>query len=460
MTPTRQAGPLDVEFVAGVLADLGLKSDSSVMVHSDLRTFGIVRNNHGKLGLALEPATLHYALRGLIGPKATIAAATFTYSWTRGLTYSPENSPGVEGSFGEYLRKLPGGKRSGHPMMSVTAEGQRAAELVEGNDDTSFGDDSPFGRMHRANIRHVTVGVNVCSFSDYVQWACRVPYRYRKRFRGSVDAEGGRFETECEHYVRFADEGLETCPIFDVLDADETGRIRKADLRKVPLRTVSSTDLFDMMREGIESDPYAFSTRPDDEAPITFLGRWLAEDGDRPQVVAIDRDGFERWIWLWPAPGSRTCVGFLPGPLPTIPRGINTVAIGSLLPGSEARVLDGDHRISDAAELTPGLLERSGWITVSGDGSGGDQAYLERASWKWIALMSRRETSGARMAIDIAAEWLDRSPDPEPQFAEFLFRRLVAERPTALMTRLEDEDVLRLPLFQPDSRGEPQAAVQ
>ena len=426
------------------------------MVHSDLRRFGIVRNSWGQLGLALGPEILHQALRKTLGPGATIAAATFTYSWTRGLTYSPDSSRGVEGSFGEYLRRLPGARRSAHPMMSVAADGPDAGELVEGNDDTSFGSDSPFSRMHRADTRHLTVGVDVCSFADYVQWACRVPYRYRKRFRGRIDANGHRLEAECEHYVRFVDEGLETRPIFEILDADDSGRIRRTELREVLLRVVSSKDLFDMMREHLESDPYAFSTRPDDEATLTFLGCWLADGSNRPRVVAVDQDGEERWIWSWPPALSQDKIGFPTAVSRTGSAGISTVAVQALAGGSEILVGDDidSHRVSSVCEMTTELLQSMGWLMASGEGHTVDRADPESASWEWIALMSRRGIPGARQAIDIAAEWLAQHPaEPASGFGGFLLQRLIGQRPTALMTRLDEGELLRLPLFQPEIRG-------
>ena len=425
------------------------------MVHSDLRRFGIVRNTRGQLGLALEPEILHQALRKTLGPGATIVAATFTYSWTRGLTYSPANSRGVEGSFGEYLRRLPGARRSAHPMMSVAADGPGAAELVEGNDDTSFGSDSPFARMHRADTRHLTVGVDVCSFADYVQWACSVPYRYRKRFRGRIDANGRRLEAECEHYVRFVDEGLETQPIFEVLDPDDSGRIRRTELREVLLRVVSSKDLFDMMRDRLESDRYAFSTRPDDEATLTFLGCWLADGSNRPRVVAVDQDGEERWIWFWPPALSPDKIGFPTAVSRTASAGISTVAVQAL-PG-ESEPLVGDdiegHRVS-SADMTTELLQSMRWLMVSGEGLTVDRADPKSAPWEWIALMSRRGIPGARQAIDIAAEWLAQHPvEPASGFGGFLLQRLIGQRPTALMTRLDEGELLRLPLLQPEIRG-------
>lgn len=473
-------GPLTVESIAASLMALGLAPGDQVMVHSDLRRFGMVRGADGRLTLALSPAMLYQAVRTVIGSRGTVIVPTFSYSWTRGEAYSVEASPSFEGSFSEYVRTLPGAVRSLHPLMSVTALGPAADELTRETDRMSFGADSPFARMHQADSRHLTVGVSVCSFSDYVQWACRVPYRYVKRFSGWTEAGGRRWEDTCEHCVRYVDQGLDTTPIFDVLNRDQSGRIARTPLRRIPLRLVSSGDLFALMQSRLVQDAYAFSARPKDEKAIACLARAIGPTvGEGPAVTAINQNGRERWIWTVPGRFARLHLS-IEGPEGPILGADQAEAYLSPTSGlSLSEPLSGEqlghHLVTEIEEVTAARLRRDGWlvrpvgrglppvsteasyrVTIEVRPASADGVAQTVAAKSWLVLLptGTNEDTGASLALRLAGEQTDQTGTGQPDdLTDRLVERLLKQDAWAAL--LPDRPGARppAPLFRPDLTG-------
>lgn len=475
--PARTA--LTVHGLAAALRSLGLARGDQVMVHSDLRRFGVVRDEAGRLALALPPAQLYEALREVLGDEGTVVVPTFSYSWTRGEAYNPDTSPSFEGSFSDYVRRLPGAKRSPHPLMSVAALGPAAGALLDGVDETSFDEGSPFGRMHRADTKHLTVGVSVCSFSDYVQWACRVPYRYAKRFRGWVEVDGTRREEVCEHCVRYLDQGVDATPIFDVLDGDPSGRLRRTEVAGVALRLVSSSDLFELMRARLALDPYAFASRPKEDRAIEFLARLLSPAaGLNLTVVATQQEGCERWVWLLPAGlvGLRLSLETT-GAAPRSAGWWSEVYLAAARGRSMEVSVSGTelprHFVERAEEVTGERLRRAGWLLRPvGAGPGVESmgmTYRLRVEVgccdagdpisppggePWLAVMPVREgESGARQALRLATERLaGHGADIRERAAE-LVERLFDEGTVMAVFAQRPRGLPPAPVFQPDLAG-------
>jgi len=471
-----ETGLLSVHLLASTLRTLGLTSGDTVMVHSDLRRFGVVRNMRGRLSLALEPKVLYQALRDVIGPHGTIVVPAFSYSWTRGLLYSVERSPSLEGSFSEYVRTLPGTRRSLHPLMSVAAIGPAAEALLAGPDTTSFGSDSPFARLHRVDAKQLTVGVSVSSFSDYVQWACRVPYRYRKRFRGWIETGEQLREAECEHCVRYLDQGLETRPVFEVLEDRRSDLIRTGNCHGVLLRLVQSRDLFNFIAARLEADPYAFTTRPRDERAVTWLGQVFRNPNKMaPCILALDREGQEQWLWLFPAGLFRFGVS-IEGPAGEMILNSDCEKVEAALHQTVSlpflKTLTGadikKHLVADRKDLTLSCLLGSGWLLrpLVGKplrlvpskryrvrlelGIGSDQADNPEGSCR-LAILPRISVSGADFGIQAAADWLSTAaPADVKDFAAFALQRLLGKAQIVALLLDEDDGPTDIPLFRPD----------
>lgn len=450
------------------------------MVHSDLRRFGIVRDGAGRLALTLSPALLYEALREVLGHEGTVVVPTFSYSWTRGQVYNPATSPSFEGSFSEYVRTLPGARRSLHPLMSVAAMGPEAGALLDGVDDTSFGKGSPFGRMHRADIKHLTVGVSVCSFSDYVQWACRVPYRYAKRFAGVVEVQGRRREVVCEHCVRYPDQGLDAKPIFEVLEEDRSGCIRRTELEGVDLRAVSSSDLFELMRSRLVLDPYAFSRRPREARAIECLARLQSPAvGPGLAVVAVQQEGRERWVWLIPdrlvrvrlsVEGEDGGPAFGIDPMEVYLASGRGPVIEAGLRGDELS----RHLVESVEEVTGERLHRAGWLirpigpapmpltvgthyraSIQVESWGREESASGHGQGLYLAVLpvSQKET-GAQQALRLASEQLLAvQPVGLDGQAVSLVERLLAEGSVVAVLAWPSRGLPAAPVFQPDRSG-------
>jgi aminoglycoside 3-N-acetyltransferase len=469
------------ESIAVALQQLGVRRGDTVMTYCDLRKFGFGRDGGGRLQLALAPDVLYAALKQVLGENGTLAVPAFSYSWTRGQVYSPRTSPSFEGSFSEYVRTRPGAKRSLHPLISVAAEGPDAEGMTGCRGYSSYGPESPFGWMHRNNVKHLAIGEPVCAFADYVQWACRVPYRYVKRFRGRIEIDGQRRERECEHCVRYLDQGLEAVPMFEALEKDSTSCVRKADLHGVPLWLAPSEDLFEALRTKLTRDPYALSTRPRDEEAVTALAR-LAGYGDGTlSFTAVNWQGREHWLWTIPGgliqieaamadSAGRTAADFEAGDVEVYADLANLRLAGEQLSGRDLA----KHLVHDSCEVTAARVSESSWLLrclgpvpqLVADASYHVRLSIQPvrseavgrrvADKSTIVVIPRlmQDGSGASQAIRILREQLaDRvtmnQHEATADFVERLFRQGVV----IAVSRSVPERGYAPPIFQPDLAG-------
>src|SRR5207248_11685390 len=125
-----------VPLVATVRAHAGLMGQASWHYDREslgdaLRTAGVARGDlvfaHvglGMLGFAREgrsvddaSAVLAGAFDDVLGEEGTLAVPTYTYSYTIGETYDPLTTPSTVGPFTDYVRELPGARRSIDPIF-------------------------------------------------------------------------------------------------------------------------------------------------------------------------------------------------------------------------------------------------------------------------------------------------------------------------------------------------------
>ncbi len=134
-------------FTRAELADdlraLGLRAEQDVLIHAAFSSIGPVEGG---------PAGVFGAISDVVGPTATILSPAYPmpgtmYDWmTSAEPFDVRNSRSRMGVLSEYIRALPGARRSAHPTHSVVAVGPRAelytARHHEG--DTPTGILSPF----------------------------------------------------------------------------------------------------------------------------------------------------------------------------------------------------------------------------------------------------------------------------------------------------------------------------
>jgi aminopeptidase-like protein/aminoglycoside N3'-acetyltransferase len=133
------------------------------------------------------------SIREVLGPKGTILVPTFSYTIGRSLAsqpavFNPLVDKSEAGPFTEFFRQQPGVNRSLDPMVSVSGIGPKFKELIRDLPPTSYGADSIFDRLTKANVKicNIGLGTNWIPFIHHADWLSKVSYRYDKLFFGEV----------------------------------------------------------------------------------------------------------------------------------------------------------------------------------------------------------------------------------------------------------------------------------
>jgi acyl-CoA synthetase (AMP-forming)/AMP-acid ligase II/aminoglycoside N3'-acetyltransferase/acyl carrier protein len=192
------------------LRKAGLGAGDTLLLHADITALGRTEAGHDR------EAVLEFyfsALRAGLGETGTLAMCTSFEDYGRYETpFVLEDSPSRLGSLSEYVRTRPDAVRSLHPIVSVTAIGPAAQKICAGPHLDGFGYDSPWGRLHRANAKLMTLGMGRypgmgLTFLHYIENAFGVPYQYTKIYNAPVIARGQTVAGPFTMSVRYLDFG-------------------------------------------------------------------------------------------------------------------------------------------------------------------------------------------------------------------------------------------------------------
>jgi aminoglycoside 3-N-acetyltransferase len=243
------------EMLKETLLAVGVKTGDGLLVHSALQYLG-----HPASGISIYLD----ALLEVLGPKGTLAVPTFNFGFARGEPYDPWNTPAQGmGVFSEYVRQLPGARRTPHPMQSLAVIGHHAQDLSERDTLSAFDPGSAFERMLELDFNILLLGADVEAISmlHYNEQRTGVPYRYWKEFCGQVLAQRGWEERTYRMYVRDLelDARLSLKPVQEYLQARQEWRTLPLNYGWVSLcRMVDFNAAVDHF---LAQDPWSLVTR-------------------------------------------------------------------------------------------------------------------------------------------------------------------------------------------------------
>ena len=138
----------------------------------------------------------------------TIIFPTFTFSFPNGKDYDVKKSKSKMGALNEYVRRQPETVRSLDPLLSVALVGDKKY-LATGVGRESIGRDCTFDMLHREeNVKFLFLGTkpqDCFTYTHYIEWAAKVPYRYDRDFTGTIHADGGSYTATYKLFVRYKD---------------------------------------------------------------------------------------------------------------------------------------------------------------------------------------------------------------------------------------------------------------
>jgi len=117
--------------------------------------------------------------------------------------------------------------------MSACAIGAKASMLCGGYHRDGFGYDSPWSRLHMADAKILTLGMDETqggtTFFHYVERLCGVPYQYTKLYDVPAYEDGRPIAPFFTLSVRYLDFGIENTPVKvkTRLLADDVARLAR-----------------------------------------------------------------------------------------------------------------------------------------------------------------------------------------------------------------------------------------
>ncbi len=170
---------------------LGIRAGDTVLVHSDLRRLFAFEDPAP--GVVLDA---HYrALREVLGEQGTVVVPTNSFNLCNTETvFDVEQTPSHgRGVLSEFVRKLPGARRSFHPFVSYAAIGPRAEFLTADVSRHAYGPETAKARLVESDAWCISIGLTpnmTCSTVHHVEQLMAVPYRYTKEFMHPVLRDG------------------------------------------------------------------------------------------------------------------------------------------------------------------------------------------------------------------------------------------------------------------------------
>lgn len=168
--------------VFGLLEPLGLSSGDTLFVSAAYWPFyQLYRSTPAHFNSVLLQALMYY-----IGDKGTIVVPCHSLNLCNTDTpFDLARTPSFQrGVFSEYVRNLPGSRRSLHPFASYSAFGRFAECITQDVPRFAYGPFSPEDSLVLLNAKRVGVCVSTTKTTSihHVEQQASVPYRYMKEF--------------------------------------------------------------------------------------------------------------------------------------------------------------------------------------------------------------------------------------------------------------------------------------
>ena len=234
---------------------LPLAKGDVVFIHSNVGYFGRLRGAKSANDIC---AAIFASLQECIGSEGTIVVPTFTYTFSSEKIFDVDATSSKMGAFSEWVRKHPEAVRSADPFYSVAAIGRISEQMVQNISENSFGEDSFFARFYALKGKVLNLNFDGGStFVHYVERQLNVPYRFDKKFSGTIRQSGVEREAKSTIWVRYlSDDALEAA--FEPFDrlARQTGKYVTVSLGRGTIGIISAEDIFSLIQETLPHRPY------------------------------------------------------------------------------------------------------------------------------------------------------------------------------------------------------------
>lgn len=191
------------------LVNLGISQGDTVLVHSNIASFGTTENFSKKEALKI----FYEAFMETLGEEGTLCTPAYFYEYARyGIPFDIALSPVSKelGVFAKFINSLPNRRRSPNPLTSICAIGKNADYICEFVNRHSYGENSAFDRLYKINAKIIALGVNgAFTINHLAEYKVGVPYLYNKIYNIPVYNNGQLIFENSMGYVRYLDYDIE-----------------------------------------------------------------------------------------------------------------------------------------------------------------------------------------------------------------------------------------------------------
>jgi aminoglycoside 3-N-acetyltransferase len=236
------------------LRDVGVAKGSDVFIHSNLGFFGRMVG----AGKAEDYCKCFKdAIFEVIGD-GTLIVPTYSRSFFLKQVFDKRTSTGFCGLFSEYIRTDSLSLRSSDPNFSVAAIGRDAVFFTSYPSTYSYGGDCFWKRFLDRN------GI-ICNFNldagsslvHYIEREQKVNYRFDKHFEGRIVVGGKEQPAVYSHFVYDVDQcHMKPNFAFFMSEAEKMNMVKKANLGRGQIVSISAQDTRNVVIAGLKRDPY------------------------------------------------------------------------------------------------------------------------------------------------------------------------------------------------------------
>ena len=216
-------------------------SGKAVLVYSRLLSFGRLTGEDAVKAMIR-------VLKRRIGADGTLCIPAYSFSGYNNEVYDPANSKCIVGQLGETARKMPGFRRTFHPIYSTAVWGRHSKYLLGQDPHSSFGDGSffeLFSKIKGARILFLGTTLSTATIVHRYDQHCSAKGRFLKNFTAKCLVDGKVSEMQFDSFVKDYEyyNGRVNCLAPLEVLADNLGIIRREKFASDWIHMISEKDL-------------------------------------------------------------------------------------------------------------------------------------------------------------------------------------------------------------------------
>lgn len=234
---------------------LNLASNQTVFISSDLKNFArIAKKQQKSLDLDLFITNLQHVLID-----GTIIIPAYTDQLKQAETFDYHKSKPTTGALSNRVFKRKDFIRTADPLHSVFVWGNHQASIIALDDESTFGQHTVFGFMHRVNGLFLFLDVHIensFTFIHYIEEYLNVPYRKYYPLQVNVIKDGVTSSKTVQFHTKKA--GVVT----DFADLNSTMIAKQLLLQyyyeQVEIKLITASDTVKLVEEKIKQKKYLY----------------------------------------------------------------------------------------------------------------------------------------------------------------------------------------------------------